>query len=676
MAEKPLDLEQHEEETRWDVWRRRLMFALLIALCVAFAAPTFGACSGVLGSGGHEVVGTYRVAGADRTLYEGDFRAVFTRYLSTKGILEGGYAEKQDAEEQTRDVWRHILLDEIAVAEGIHVPDSEVAEAIHSIPYFQHAGEFSEDHYRAFLRDHTQGALGHKEFSATIREMLRVARYHSMYALALGLQPAEEVYDTWRKRNLKITTAYAVQPYESIRAEVAAVAPTDEELRRVENLPPVKDMLRTPARKKVEAAFARLRDLSAEQVQAMEKFVAELGVTSEESPLPALAFGEFHSGRTRIYTRENWIAWRRPEYERLKAEHDKALAEWEATPEEGRGPKPEAPKDPAAEEWPNVAREEFDRYWRETVTAEVLAREVLRHFAERAEREGKAFSELVPEYSRFGIRVVANEEFMTGEELAKQFPERLGQDTELEQVVWSQLKGPAEGAPFKPQVHPQPVPTTRLTDRLDDRGFMVLRLAAFDAPRILTIEEARDKVVDFWRKHRVGEIAKERLEALKARVEAASAEAPAREAELEKGAAEAGMQFGRLRRFNRDTRQPQPPEPTPGQELSPELADAAKKVRWRNRVQQDYAALLATEAGKFREPPLLDEKADAGFLALVVEKYEPAPIEMTAAELRTGRMIGQQEVRRKMEKLLGYEEVARRTDLVRHDLKAKEEKAD
>ena len=48
MEENPLDLELHEEETLWDAWKRRLMFALLMALCIAFAAPTFGSCDSAI----------------------------------------------------------------------------------------------------------------------------------------------------------------------------------------------------------------------------------------------------------------------------------------------------------------------------------------------------------------------------------------------------------------------------------------------------------------------------------------------------------------------------------------------------------------------------------------------------------------------------------------------------
>ena len=66
MDPKPLDLEEHEKDEPLSVWKRRAMFVLLIGLCVSFAAPTFGTCSGALGSGGVDAWATFSVGGEER----------------------------------------------------------------------------------------------------------------------------------------------------------------------------------------------------------------------------------------------------------------------------------------------------------------------------------------------------------------------------------------------------------------------------------------------------------------------------------------------------------------------------------------------------------------------------------------------------------------------------------
>ena len=39
MEERPLELDRKDEEPGLSVWKRRILFVLMIGLCVAFAAP-------------------------------------------------------------------------------------------------------------------------------------------------------------------------------------------------------------------------------------------------------------------------------------------------------------------------------------------------------------------------------------------------------------------------------------------------------------------------------------------------------------------------------------------------------------------------------------------------------------------------------------------------------------
>ena len=75
--ENPLDLEQHADETSWEVWKRRLIFGLLILLCVTFAAPTFSSCSSAFES--TDRVATYRIGDTTYEVADLPFRDVQRR---------------------------------------------------------------------------------------------------------------------------------------------------------------------------------------------------------------------------------------------------------------------------------------------------------------------------------------------------------------------------------------------------------------------------------------------------------------------------------------------------------------------------------------------------------------------------------------------------------------------
>src|SRR5688572_19943621 len=129
MKDKPLDLEQHEEETAWDVWKRRIMFILMIGACVAFAGlPIYGGCSGAFG-GGHTVRGTFRVAGSERSVTEGEFEGIRKRLLETYAVLSNRAPELSE-----QAVWEHILRDAAAEAEGVQVPDEEITKQLAQVP--------------------------------------------------------------------------------------------------------------------------------------------------------------------------------------------------------------------------------------------------------------------------------------------------------------------------------------------------------------------------------------------------------------------------------------------------------------------------------------------------------------------------------------------------------------
>jgi hypothetical protein len=337
----------------------------------------------------------------------------------------------------------------------------------------------------------------------------------------------------------------------------------------------------------------------------------------------------------------------------------KSLEAWSALPEEERAgqPKPTEPPDPALDSVPEDFIERYRKFWRDRIVREVLAREFLREFAAQAERENRSFEDLAKDYEVLGVSVVSNDEALEDPDFSERFPERLGVDSELETTVRTYLPGPREGQAFTPEVHLQPVPTTRLGSVLDDRGYMVLRLSGFEPSRVRDVSEARDEIVEMWRDHEVRTRAKDRLEAIRAKV-------MNDEATLEEAAAEHGLDVRHLRRFNRATPERRIPPVAPGEEEDPARAAARDAIAWRNVVVGDYTILSRdVEPGTFRKSVLLDERSEAAYLIHVDGTHVPGPMEIGSAELQAERITLLQESFQAQMGLQSFESLVRRFQL-------------
>jgi hypothetical protein len=356
-----------------------------------------------------------------------------------------------------------------------------------------------------------------------------------------------------------------------------------------------------------------------------------------------------------------------PEYEVLRADWVKQKAEWEKKPADTRGAEPPEPKDPGAD-YP--APERAFPLWRERVEKEVVARAIVAHLAEAAERAGKSLTEAAAEYARFGVKVARNAEPLSDADIVKDFPDAIARDSEFDQVAITEFKAPAEGVTFKPRYHGKPVPTTRLAERLADRGFMVLRLEACEPPRQFALQERRQPVVDFWRTYQTTEGARALAEEIRKKAEAAGPEVEKMVAAMKQAAADAGLSLETLSRFCGTSDAPKPPVAESGKELSPQLAALARKIALRNRVQTDYQLLSGLAVGKLREPVLADEKASAAFAVLVTEKIEPKPVEMSEEDLRRERLGVAAQTIEKAYQAFDYDAVAKRLHLQRFDQKA------
>jgi hypothetical protein len=643
-TETPIDIEEHEGETRSKVWVRRFLFGLVIVLCVSFAAPTFGSCSGALGTGGQKVWGRFSVGGREVEVHEDDFRRVQTRLAAALRLFA------PDAKVEDDQVWGQILLDAAAKAEGVHVSDEQVVRFLAEHPAFQTDGKFDESRYRTEIRQLAKyTGVDHEGFTSALKSLLRTEIYRSVYASAFSVPQSREAYEEWKKTNVKLTVDFVVQPYAALRERAAGLPVTDEDLRRAAILPEILKMRTVPARRGLEAAYLRARDVTAEQRAAMEEFVKANSLLPKDESLEALSWNAFWSNRQAggTYTREAWAAWKR-------VEHQRAMADWEKLPE----PRPEKPRDASAEPWPEKPADQFYKHWYDFVAKELLAREVVRHLALRAERESKSFAELAPDYARFGVKVVATPEPFSEADITSRFPDDLGRDSELEQAVRTRFRAPAADRTFAPEVLTDPVPATRLVDHPQDRGWIVARWTSWEPARERDVFEVRAQAEAYYRTYRANEIARDTLEAVRKKVDESGTDLATRQKSLRAAAAEAGLEVRTIRRFNARTERPQPP--VIAGDATPEQQAAAERMSWRNRVQDDYPVLSKLEPGKLRDPVYLDDSVGAAFLELLVEKHEPEPQEMDDNTLRSERYVRMFQARRAMNDALSPKELKKR----------------
>ena len=89
MEKNPLDLEMHGKDTAWDVWKRRLLFIVLIVLCITFAAPTFASCTATFDPQAGPSVGTFRIGGETREIGQSGFWAIKKKLGTSLRYLMG-----------------------------------------------------------------------------------------------------------------------------------------------------------------------------------------------------------------------------------------------------------------------------------------------------------------------------------------------------------------------------------------------------------------------------------------------------------------------------------------------------------------------------------------------------------------------------------------------------------
>jgi hypothetical protein len=665
MTHKPvLDIEVHEGDTAVSVWKRRAILALLIILVVAISAPVFSGCGGALAR--KKVVATYEVAGRTHDVTDEELGGFMTRFNAMERLLSPDPRQSRglaDGEEGQKQALTMLVFDAAAKAEGVDVPDTIVSSTIQNIPLFQVAGAFDGGRYRSVLSEYGRGILTPESFEDTLRMQFRVMEYQQIYGAAFEILPGDEAYEAWRKRNIKLTAAYVTSSFEAQRAKFADAHPTPEDYEAMKKLPAVQAILARPPAKTIEVAYVKASDMTADQFEAAKKFCTDAEIFTDDSPLVDEAKKLFHFDRELVFTKDRWVSLFHPEYAEEKKTAQKAHDEWAALPkeEQEKRKEPLLPADPGAS-YPAEERAQF-LLWMERTEKEVLAREIVRKFGADAQRAGKSFAELAPQFAKYGLKTAKNPEPLPDKELIEKFPDPVARNSEFDQVAFGRFRPVPEGQVFKPVYNVEPpVPTTRLPEKMEDRGFMVMRLESCDPARQYDVSEKVNEVLEFWRKYKTAEGAKLALEEVRKKAEAAGPDAAKVAEAMTKAAAEAGLPSDTLNRFNRKTESPKPPTAAPGQALSPELAAVARNVAVKNRVQQSYQPLSQLAPGKFLDV-IVDEKIEAAVLVLLVDKQDPAPLEMQEAELRQERIALYSQGRQKMNDLVGFDALAKRFDI-------------
>jgi hypothetical protein len=658
-----LDPESHAGDTVASVWKRRMILVLLIILVVAVAAPTFGGCSGFFTM--KKVVASYEVAGKSFDVTEDELSRTRSFMDAMMRLMSGGRSGMPEGEASTNETLRVMMLAAAARAEGVRVPDSQVSDLIERNPLFQVAGKFDDGKYRSVLANYSRSGLTHEFLCEVIRTELLADTYQRLGAVTYELVPGDRAYDAWKKKSLKLSVEFVASPYAAQRARVEAMQPSIEDLDKIASLPAVRTILAVPPRKTIEVAYMKVEQITDDQFAAAKKFAVDAELFSEERPLDAEAWVLFHDDRETIFTKEHWGQLKDPDFKKRHGDWEADHAKWEKEPKEGRRPEPAEPKDPAADYPADEPGQE--KLWTDRTEREVLCKRIVGHLAARAEREGKSLAEVGAEYARYGVRVVKNPEPLTDADIVDKFPDPVARDSEFDQVARVAFKVPAEGAVFKPQYQTQPVPTTRLSEKLHDRGYMAMRLESCDPAQQYKVGERREAVVEYWRKYMVAESAKAAAEEIQKKAQAASPD-PAKVVDaMQKAAAEAGLEAQSIRRFNRTTESPKPPVAPAGEKLAPDVEAAARRIVERNRVQQDYQALSSVEVGKLRDPVLVDEKTEAAYVVAVVERHEPLPVEMRDSDLSQEEFMESQRAQMKFGQLFSYDAVAKRYNLRRFE---------
>ncbi len=524
------------------------------------------------------------------------------------------------------DFLEDLMLGEIARDAGVAITDETLAEFLRTNPLFQGSGgEFETKAYEEALRKNYQG-ISSRAFEDEARRYLLLDHFRKVYFHSFLAITDEECWKRWKGEHPKVAVAYAWQGVGTIREALKPEDVKDEEVEATWKDPAVQGRHRTPPRRAFEAAWVRIAAVEDAAFDAARE-------AWKDDPDLALKEGE---------AREFW--WASQKYDFNLANLDGATLEalrkengGEEPKEPGKDgtPPPEAGTEEAqAPAEPSPAEldteEQYRRYWRRRAEKEVWLRKLLEKVRREIKDPAVPLADAAAKWSRPGLAVSVHR-----------------QEAPLDQYEVEKLEGPG-GSPIrfvlndydKPEqvgsVHAEAIQRTAFTDRLDQRGWVVVRVTGIVPEAVPPLADVRAKVVSEFLDDRARERAKARLAALRKAAE----EGPL---PLEEAAKKDGFECATTDPFNEFSWRPPLPRPAPG-----EVATAAPPVfkdEWKDPARRlsailgKYYPLREVVVGALSD--VFDDASVTGacYLVQVKSRAEPRFEEMSQAHQSQVRRV-------------------------------------
>lgn len=536
-----------------------------------------------------------------------------------------------------------LMLEELARDAGIAIPDETLSEFLRHQEAFQGSGgEFDPKVFEEVL-GRAFGGMSARSYEEEARRYLLLNHFRSLYLNASTAVSEEECWRKWKGEHPRLAVAYAWQPTGPIREGMKVADLKDEEVEAFWKDPGVQGRHKIPPKRAFEAAWIRVDDVTDAAFDAARE-------ATKDDPALAVKEDEAHA-----------FWWASQKYDFTLEDRDPAILEAlrksnesprkEEPPKKEEAPKEpapapgeakeEAPAVPATDPWELDVGEQFRLYWRHRIEKEVWLRKLLDRVREEA-KDGKVpLADAAAKWSRPGVEIRFHR-----------------QETPLDQYEVEKLEGPG-GATLryalntyeKPgeegTLHPDTMQRTALTNRLDQRGWVVARVAGIRPEAVPPLADVREKVAAELLDDRAKEQARARLEGLRKAAEEGKAA-------LEEAAKKEGIECATTDPFNEYSWRPPLSRPAPG-ETGPPPADGWKDpARRLSALMGKYYPMREVPVGAFSD--VFDDVAATGafYLAQVKSRTEPRFEEMTQAHLSQVRRVLARERRMALEAELSY----------------------
>ncbi len=604
-----------------------LVVVVILLLCFTVASEVIPA----LGITGDREFARFTVGGRPVTLTNSEFAARYHDWQRFNARIRRVGRE---------DFLQDLMLGALAEEAGVRVPDGSLRAWVEALPPFQDVdGNFDRELFDQALREHFAGVTP-RVFESEARRLLRVSQYRDLFLHSFALVSDGEAYARWKGDHPKVRVRYAWQPVALVRAEMDPAAITQEALDLHWANPRVQGRFQTPPRRSFDALWIACDEFPDDAFRALrEKFKHDAAVTPSEQEIL-----EYWQQR-RVYDFN--IQTQSPESRAALLARNPVPP---PPPREDGEPDPAPPQDGE----PNLDNPEvvFARFFRIVVEKELWLRKYMQRLLREAADGKVALEDVLRRHAEDGVPVrYHRQDAMVDQYEIEKLPDIGYPNCSLRWALNDY--GPEKVG----TVHPDVLERSPLSERLETRGWLVVRVLGVDPSHVPPLADVRDKVVDDLLDQRAKDEARARLEALR------SAAQEATDGGLDAAAKAAGFELAEAGPFNEYSWRPPLPRPEPGRE-APSPADQWKdKDRRLSSVMGRYFAYREIPPGEYA--PVIDDVLSTGafYLVQVTERAEPPFEEMTAAQKKDAVRAVQQDRTRRVSRELSYDRLKDRLGL-------------